>query len=194
MRRAEAITGLHLGNFELPFLQYYQPKNVFRAHYDMYQVDMARPFPYQDNQRSATLLAYLADTNLGGETEFMLAEPRPVMIRPREGAAVVWSNCVLEDRSTADTWEPGYNRCRAGAGPHGEVARRQKPVAGERVQQPCCVARDWHSIHQSRPVPPGHEKWTMTIWMRQRFTTHGTEFGEMYGYTDKNRRETEERV
>jgi len=139
------ITGLHLGNFEVPFLQYYQPNNVFRAHYgqspaylshrppspgcggrgfanatpeqathpnsvpmillyhgvldpmivpvllltvvvvpptfrrtDMYQVDMAKPFPYHDNQRSATLLAYLADTDAagGGETEFMLAEPR----------------------------------------------------------------------------------------------------------------------
>jgi hypothetical protein len=56
----------------------------------MYQVDMARPFPYRDNQRSATLLAYLADTDVGGETEFMLAEPRPLMFRPREGAAIVW--------------------------------------------------------------------------------------------------------
>ena len=33
IRRAEAITGLHAGNFEPPFLQYYQPNNVFRAHY-----------------------------------------------------------------------------------------------------------------------------------------------------------------
>ena len=33
LRRAEAITGLHVGNFEPPFLQYYQPNNVFRAHY-----------------------------------------------------------------------------------------------------------------------------------------------------------------
>lgn len=82
----------------------------------MYQVDMARRFPYHDNQRSATLLAYLADTEVGGETEFMLAEPRPVMVRPREGVAIVWSNCVLEDRPASDTWEPDYNRCRAGVG------------------------------------------------------------------------------
>lgn len=33
MRRAEQVTGLHVGNFEPPFLQYYQPNNVFRAHY-----------------------------------------------------------------------------------------------------------------------------------------------------------------
>ena len=33
VRRAEQLTGLHMGNFEPPFLQYYQPNNVFRAHY-----------------------------------------------------------------------------------------------------------------------------------------------------------------
>ena len=98
----------------------------------MYQVDMARPFPYHDNQRSATLLAYLADTDAagGGETEFMLAEPRPLMIRPREGAAVIWSNCILEETAAVDTrWSPlgaaGWDegRCQGGAGPHGTVAR-----------------------------------------------------------------------
>jgi hypothetical protein len=43
---------------------------------------MARPFPYRDNQRSATLLADLADMDVGGETEFMLADPRPLMLAP----------------------------------------------------------------------------------------------------------------
>jgi hypothetical protein len=64
----------------------------------------------------------------------------------------VRSNCILEDRAAADTWEPDYDRCRAGAGPHGLVGRRREAVAGERTQQPCCVARDYNSIHQSRPV------------------------------------------
>ena len=49
----------------------------------------------------------------------MLAEPRPLLVRPREGVAVVWSNCVLEERRESGEWEPGYDRCLAGAGPHG---------------------------------------------------------------------------
>ena len=179
MRRAERVTGLHLGNFEVPFMQHYSQENVFRAHYDMYQVDMARPFPYHDNQRSATLLAYLADTDDegGGETEFMLAEPRPLLIRPREGAAVIWSNCLLEGKAAVDDpehWDEG--KCQGGAGPHGAVANQPQPMEGEHVQQPCCVARDEKSIHQSRAVRSGHQKWTMTIWMRQRFT----EYAETY--------------
>ena len=182
MRRAETITGMHLGNFEPPFLQFYEPNNVFRAHYDMYQIDMAKPFPYHDNQRSATLLAYLADTERGGETEFMLAEPRPVIIKPRAGVAVIWSNCVLEDRPASDAWEPAYDRCRGGAGPHGYVGDQVRPKAGERVQQPCCVARDYNSIHQSRPVARGSTKWTMTIWIRQRFTLYADTYADTYGY------------
>jgi len=175
MRRAERVTGLHRGNFEVPFIQHYSQDNVFRAHYDMYQVDMARPFPYHDNQRSATLLAYLADTDDegGGETEFMLAEPRPLLIRPREGAAVIWSNCLLEDKAAVDDPEPwDQGKCQGGGGPHGAVANHPQPMKGEHVQYPCCVARDEKSIHQSRAVRYGHEKWTMTIWMRQRFTDH----------------------
>jgi hypothetical protein len=30
----------------------------------------------------------------------------------------------------------------------------------------------------------GHEKWTMTIWMRQRFTTYAGSYGQLYGYSD----------
>ena len=66
---------------------------------------------------NATRRRYNAE--VGGETEFMLAEPRPLMVRPKEGVAVVWSNCVLEERRASGAWEPGYDRCLAGAGPHG---------------------------------------------------------------------------
>ena len=59
-------------------------------------------------------------------------------------------------------------------------------MPGETVQQPCCVARDYNSIHQSRPVAKGHEKWTLTIWMRQRFTTFSQRYGKIYGYSDRN--------
>jgi len=179
MRRAERVTGLHLGNFENPFIQHYSQGNVFRAHKDMYQVDMTQPFPFYDNMRSATLLAYLADMDDegGGETEFMQAEPRPLLIRPREGAAVIWSNCLLEDKAAVDDPEPwDQGKCQGGAGSHGAVANHPQPMEGERVQQPCCVARDEKSIHQSHAVRYGHEKWTMTIWMRQRFT----EYAETY--------------
>ena len=46
----------------------------------MYNVDVTAPFPYRDNPRSLTLLAYLNDVGDGGggETEFMLAKPRPI--------------------------------------------------------------------------------------------------------------------
>ena len=33
LRRAEAVTGLAMGNFEAPFLQLYEPDDVFLAHY-----------------------------------------------------------------------------------------------------------------------------------------------------------------
>jgi hypothetical protein len=175
MRRAERVTGLHLGNFEKPFIQHYSQGDVFRAHYDMYQVDMTQPFPFQDNMRSSTLLAYLADMDdeAGGETEFLQAEPRPLLIRPREGAAVIWSNCLLEDKAAVDDPEPwDGSKCKGGGGDHGVRAYHSQAMKGEHVQQPCCVARDENSIHQSRAVRYGHEKWTMSIWMRQRFTDH----------------------
>ena len=69
---------------------------------------------------------------------------------------------------------------------HGAVGRKKEPLPGETVQQPCCVARDYNSIHQSRSVARGHEKWTLTIWMRQRFTTYSNRYGQIYGYSDRN--------
>jgi hypothetical protein len=33
---------------------------------------------------------------------------------------------------------------------------------------------------------PGHEKWTLTIWMRQRFTTYARTYGKLYGYSDRD--------
>ena len=75
----------------------------------MYNVDMTKPFPYRDNYRSTTLLAYLNDVppGGGGETEFMMATPRPFTVPPREGAALVWANCELENVPTIDTRRPG---------------------------------------------------------------------------------------
>ena len=56
----------------------------------MYNVDMTKPFPYRDNYRSTTLLAYLNDVppGGGGETEFMMATPRPFMMAGRRGVGV----------------------------------------------------------------------------------------------------------
>ena len=94
----------------------------------MYNVDMTRPFPYRDNYRSTTLLAYLNDVppGGGGETEFMMATPRPFTVPPREGAALVWANCELENVPTIDTRRPGdvwdEGRCMGGAGPHDMAA------------------------------------------------------------------------
>ena len=144
-KKVEAVTGLAVGNSELPFVQRYEPSARFRAHYgerafrlafpldvgspnvkspnviqfpgrlsrltpsvhfrpslsraDMYNVDVTKPFPYRDNPRSLTLLAYLNDVGDGGggETEFMLATPRPVRVKAAQGAALIWGNCELED-------------------------------------------------------------------------------------------------
>ena len=146
---------------------------------------MTKPFPYHDNMRSFTLLAYLADTLHGGETEFMLAQPGPILVRPREGAAVVWSNCVLEPEPRGSWEEPG--RCRAGGGSHAAQAWSDEPFPGEAEQppRPCCVKRDWHSVHQSRPVGAGGEKRTMTLWMRQRFTDNARADAGLLGYGGK---------
>ena len=169
----------------------------------MYNVDVTAPFPYRDNPRSRTLLAYLNDVgaNGGGETEFMLAKPRPIRVVPAEGAALIWGNCELEDVAPVDTrvlrgraggggggsgggaraWDEG--RCMGGAGPHGEVATSPGPLTGETVQWPCCVRRTRASLHQSRPVRVGHEKWTMTMWMHQRFTSESQTYADELGYS-----------
>ena len=90
---------------------------------------------------------------------------------------MIWGNCELEDVAPVDVgsgikvnpsagggggpkWDEG--RCMGGAGPHGEVANTPGPMPGERTQWPCCVDRTRASLHQSRPVRAGHEKWTMT--------------------------------
>jgi hypothetical protein len=108
----------------------------------MYNVDMTKPFPYRDNYRSTTLLAYLNDVppGGGGETEFMMATPRPFTVPPREGAALVWANCELEDVPTIDTRRPGdvwdEGRCMGGAGPHDMAAYSPGPMPGEHAQRP----------------------------------------------------------
>jgi hypothetical protein len=153
----------------------------------MYDVDMTRPFPYTANPRSVTLLAYLNDVKIGGggETEFMMALPRPLRILPREGAALVWANCELENAEVVDTrrgeaWDEG--KCMGGGGRHGGTAYSPEPMPGEHTQWPCCVTREIRSLHQSRPVDRGHEKWTMTMWMHQRFTAGSTIFADLLGY------------
>lgn len=167
----------------------------------MYNVDVTAPFPYRDNPRSRTLLAYLNDVgaNGGGETEFMLAQPRPIRVVPAEGAALIWGNCELEDVAPVDlgfglglgggggsgrgarAWDEG--RCMGGAGPHGEVATSPGPLTGETTQWPCCARRTRASLHQSRPVRVGHEKWTMTMWMHQRFTSESQTYADELGYS-----------
>ena len=74
-------------------------------------------------------------------------------------------------------------RCMGGAGPHGEVATWPGAMIGERTQWPCCVGRTRASLHQSRPVRVGHEKWTMTMWMHQRFTSESQVYAEELGYS-----------
>ena len=70
-----------------------------------------------------------------------------------------------------------------GAGPHGEVATSPGPLTGETTQWPCCARRTRASLHQSRPVRVGHEKWTMTMWMHQRFTSESQVYADELGYS-----------
>ena len=69
-----------------------------------------------------------------------------------------------------------------GAGPHDMAAYSLGPMPGERVQRPCCIGREFRSLHQSRPVTRGAEKWTMTMWMHQRFTDESRQFADVFGY------------
>ena len=142
-----------------------------RRQYDLYDIQSA-------NVRSQTLLAYLEDTNEGGETEFMKLQ---LMVKPRKGTALIWSDCTLQDVPAIDTREPGAKwdtsrgTCKAGGGDEGLQATLTEPQKGEYVQFPCCVGRDEQSLHQSRPVMQENleSKWTMTIWMHQRFAEYG---------------------
>jgi len=110
----------------------------------------------------------------------------PVHGPPREGAALVWANCELENVPTIDTRRPGdvwdEGRCMGGAGPHDMAAYSPGPMPGEHAQRPCCVGREFRSLHQSRPVTRGAEKWTMTMWMHQRFTDESRQFADVFGY------------
>lgn len=119
----------------------------------MYDVDMTRPFPYTANPRSVTLLAYLNDVKIGGggETEFMMSLPRPLRILPREGAALVWANCELENAEVVDTrrgeaWDEG--KCMGGGGMQYGTAYSPEPCvsirsgrAASRGKFAACISR-----------------------------------------------------
>ena len=168
MHRTEMLTSTPMSAMEDPFLQHYSPGQSFWAHYDLYDV---RTW----NKRSATLLAYLEDTEHGGETEFMKV---PLLVRPRKGTALIFSDCVLQDVPAVDTreagnrWEDNRGDCRAGW-INGQMSTLVEQQEGEHVQRPCCVGRDTRSIHQGRPVLRGSTKTTLTIWLHQRFTQYG---------------------
>jgi len=111
---------------------------------------------------------------------------------------LIWGNCELEDVAPVEIGSGvkvnpnagggggpklDEGRCMGGAGPHGEVANTPGPMPGERTQWPCCVDRTRASLHQSRPVRVGHEKWTMTMWMHQRFTSESQVYADELGYS-----------
>ena len=103
----------------------------------------------------------------------------PLVVKPRKGTALIWSDCTLQDVPATDTREPGAKwdtsrgKCKAGGEDDGTEATFTEPQIGEYVQYPCCIGRDEQSIHQSRPIVNDSLKWTVTIWMHQRFVDFG---------------------
>ena len=150
VRRAHAVTGIGARGMEAPFISRYDAGDAFRAHFDLFDVDNSAPFPEPatHNGRSKTLLVFLAETAAGGETEFMVADGgRPLRVRPRVGAALLWSNCrlaqahpslvpdcVARDPASLHQGRPPA----AGATKHTlTVWLRQRPINPERMATLC---------------------------------------------------------
>eukprot|EP00928_Gymnodinium_smaydae_P080078 TRINITY_DN6386_c2_g1_i7.p2 TRINITY_DN6386_c2_g1~~TRINITY_DN6386_c2_g1_i7.p2 ORF type:complete len:236 (+),score=61.54 TRINITY_DN6386_c2_g1_i7:577-1284(+) len=86
------LTGLHINAHELPQLVRYRPGQFYVTHQDTSE-DYARA---AHGHRIYTLFAYLSDVpeGAGGETHF----PKlGLKVRPKQGAAVLWTNVDPSD-------------------------------------------------------------------------------------------------
>ena len=101
--RAVLITGIPLRHWETLQLTHYREGQEYRPHFDW--------FDESDNNRSATIFAYLNDVaaELDGATEF----PRlQLAVQPKKGNALVWFNCsargneVVCDENTEHAGRP----------------------------------------------------------------------------------------
>jgi len=67
----------------------YQAGQEYKSHYDWFSHDV-------DSQREWTVLIYLNDVDPGdgGETAFLSTGTTPLLVRPKEGRAVIWRNLL----------------------------------------------------------------------------------------------------
>jgi prolyl 4-hydroxylase len=120
----------------------YEKGQKYDPHYDYFH-DAVNSSPKRGGQRMATMLVYLRDTELGGETIFPKAKKPPDFDDPDAGA-FRWSQCAQV----------------------GGVPVRS--VAGDAVlfwSLTEAYTLDPGSLHGACPVVAG-EKWTAVKWMR----------------------------
>ncbi|MCX2976976.1 2OG-Fe(II) oxygenase [Candidatus Marimicrobium litorale] len=69
--------------------QHYSVGQEFKAHTDYFEADQYDKYATAMGQRTYTFFIYLNNVEEGGETEF---ESLDLVVRPRQGSAIVWNN------------------------------------------------------------------------------------------------------
>ena len=101
-RRIDDLLGADPSHGEVFQGQRYQPGQEFRAHHDWFYTN-AKYWPKEQRgggQRSWTAMAYLNNTEAGGETHF---PHLGISIAPQRGALLVWNNARPDGRPNEDT-------------------------------------------------------------------------------------------
>lgn len=104
-RRLCSLAGLPPVNAEPMVVLRYRPGQEYRLHRDLLPPStLADPLQGRGGQRAATVIAYLAAVEEGGETEFPKRELR---VPPEPGAALVFRNLRPDGAPDADSLHAG---------------------------------------------------------------------------------------
>jgi prolyl 4-hydroxylase len=119
-----SMAGFHSKNAESMGVNRYRESQYFRLHYDWMEEEGVQSDPMfpDDCQRAATVLAYLSDTEEGGETVFVRDEnydfvtpitndnPDMLVVKPKKGRVLIWFDMhpyrELVDRRTLHGGQP----------------------------------------------------------------------------------------
>lgn len=85
--RIQQLTGIPTENYEHLQILKYEAGQHYKTHHDFISHHVNR----QCGPRILTFFIYLSDVEEGGETNFPLLDP-PLIINPKKGRAVIWSN------------------------------------------------------------------------------------------------------
>nr|XP_018906662.1 PREDICTED: prolyl 4-hydroxylase subunit alpha-1-like [Bemisia tabaci] len=128
LKRTDALTGLGNETAEPVQLSYYDAGGWYTSHYDAFPND----FELRNGNRIATVLFYLNDVKVGGETAFYHLN---VAAEPEKGSALVWFNLK---RSGLTNMLSGHGACPVLYG-HKWIATRWFHHRGQMLKRPCTL-------------------------------------------------------